>query len=35
MVRTMRLLVAAALTIVVAVPADAAENFELLKAKQF
>jgi hypothetical protein len=34
MIRKMRLLVAAALTIVVTVPADAEENFELLKAKQ-
>ena len=34
MIRTMRLLVAAALTIGISVPADAEENFELLKAKQ-
>jgi hypothetical protein len=34
MVRTMRLLVAAALTIGFSVPADAEENFEMLKAKQ-
>jgi hypothetical protein len=34
MVRTMCLLVAVALTIVVTVPADAEENFEMLKAKQ-
>ena len=34
MVRKMRVLVAVALTIVVTVPADAEENFELLKAKQ-
>ena len=34
MIRTMRLLVAVALTIGISVPADAEENFELLKAKQ-
>jgi hypothetical protein len=34
MVRTMCLLVAAALTILVTLPADAKENFKLLKAKQ-
>jgi hypothetical protein len=34
MVRKMRLLVAVALTIGISVPADAEENFELLKAKQ-
>ena len=34
MIRTMRLLVAVALTIVVTMPADAEENFRLLKAKQ-
>lgn len=34
MVRTMRLLVAAALTTLVTLPADAKENFEMLKAKQ-
>jgi hypothetical protein len=34
MIRKMRLLVAAALTIVVTLPADAEENFEILKAKQ-
>jgi hypothetical protein len=34
MVRKMRLLVAAALILGISVPADAEENFELLKAKQ-
>ena len=34
MVRKIRLTIAVALTIVVAVPADAEENFKLLKAKQ-
>jgi hypothetical protein len=34
MVRKMRLLVAAALTIEISVPGDAEENFEMLKAKQ-
>lgn len=34
MIRKMRLLVALALTIVVTLPADAEENFEMLKATQ-
>jgi hypothetical protein len=34
MVRNIRLLVAVALTIGVTLPADAEENFEILKAKQ-
>jgi hypothetical protein len=34
MIRKMRLLVAVALTIVISVPADAEENYELLTARQ-